>query len=97
MEILRKKQIKAYILLESLMAMSILVIIVSMIVGEINHNRRILIREFQQEEALVLARMTIQTHQKKQELNGVTISIKESDKAIIVYQSGKEILNVYQK
>lgn len=97
MVILRKKKIKAYILLESLFAMSVLAIIVSLILAEITRNQTTLLKEYREEETLALARMAVQSQQSKLSLNGTQVSIVESQTSIKVYQDKKEILHVYQK
>lgn len=91
---IKKQKIKAYILLESLIALAVLVTIVSLILGEINRNRQDLAASLQQQEALNVAQMAVQTKQEQLSLNGVTVQVQRTSTRITVYEDGKEVLHV---
>lgn len=91
---IKKRKIKAYILLESLIALAVLVTIVSLILGEINRNRQALAVSLQRQEALNVAQMAVQTKQDQLSLNGVTVQVQRTSTRITVYENGKEILHV---
>ncbi|EHI74671.1 Type II secretory pathway, pseudopilin PulG [Streptococcus criceti] len=91
---IKKRKIKAYILLESLIALAVLVTIVSLILGEINRNRQELAASLQQQEALNVAQMAVQTKQDQLSLNGVTVQVQRTSTCITVYEDGKEVLHV---
>lgn len=91
---IKKQKIKAYILLESLIALAVLVTIVSLILGEINRNRQDLAASLQQQEALNVAQMAVQTKQDQLSLNGVTVQVQRTSTRITVYEDGKEVLHV---
>lgn len=91
---IKKRKIKAYILLESLIALAVLVTIVSLILGEINRNRQELAVSLQRQEALNVAQMAVQTKQDQLSLNGVTVQVQRTSTRITVYENGKEILHV---
>lgn len=74
--------------------MGILVLIVSLILGQINHNRQAMAASLHQQEVLSVATMAIQTKQDQLTLNGITVSIKRGQNAITVYESGKGIIHV---
>lgn len=91
---IKKRKIKAYILLESLIALAVLVTIVSLILGEISRNRQELAVSRQRQEALNVAQMAVQTKQDQLSLNGVTVQVQRTSTRITVYENGKEILHV---
>ncbi|WP_165212381.1 competence type IV pilus minor pilin ComGE [Streptococcus tangpeifui] len=91
---IKKRKIKAYILLESLIALAVLVTIVSLILGEINRNRQELAVSLHRQEALNVAQMAVQTKQDQLSLNGVTVQVQRTSTSITVYEDGKEVLHV---
>ena len=88
MVIIVRKKIRAYILLESLVGLAILVI------SEINRQQSHIARRQHEQEVLILARMAVQTDQKILEANGVNIRIEESKNKIVLFEDNKEILHV---
>lgn len=91
---IKKRKIKAYILLESLIALAVLVTIVSLILGETNRNRQELAVSLHRQEALNVAQMAVQTKQDQLSLNGVTVQVQRTSTSITVYEDGKEVLHV---
>lgn len=94
MEILRKKKLQGYILLESLIGLAVLTIIVTLILGELGRDNQSLKINYHQEEVLNLAQMGLQTHQNRLSDNGVTMEIEESENGVRIYDDGKEVLYV---
>lgn len=94
MEILRKKKLQGYILLESLIGLAVLTIIVTLILGELGRDNQSLKINYHQEEVLNLAQMGLQTHQIRLSDNGVTMEIEESENGVRIYDDGKEVLYV---
>lgn len=94
MEILRKKKLQGYILLESLIGLAVLPIIVTLILGELGRDNQSLKINYHQEEVLNLAQMGLQTHQNRLSDNGVTMEIEESENGVRIYDDGKEVLYV---
>lgn len=94
MEILRKKKLQGYILLESLIGLAVLTIIVTLILGELGRDNQSLKINYHQEEVLNLAQMGLQTHQNRLSDNGVTMEIEESENVVRIYDDGKEVLYV---
>ncbi|WP_105096848.1 competence type IV pilus minor pilin ComGE [Streptococcus suis] len=94
---IRKQKNKAYILLESLVALATLVTICSLILTAVDTGRRRQAWELEQQEVLNLAQMAVQTGQDKLALNGVTVQVQRTDDKIIVYNEGKEVLSVVKK
>ena len=89
---IKKRKIKAYILLESLIA--VLVTIVTLILTEINRDRQELVASLHRQEVLNLAQMAVQTKQDSLSLNGVTVQVQRTSTSIRVYENGREVLHV---
>lgn len=94
MEILRKKKLQGYILLESLIGLAVLTVIVTLILGELGRDNQRLKINYHQEEVLNLAQMGLQTYQNRLSDNGVTMEIEESENGVRIYDDGKEVLYV---
>ena len=91
---IKKRKIKAYILLESLIALAVLVTIVTLILMEINRDRQELVASLHRQEVLNLAQMAVQTKQDSLSLNGVTVQVQRTSTSIRVYENGREVLHV---
>ncbi|AWN18093.1 competence type IV pilus minor pilin ComGE [Streptococcus sobrinus] len=91
---IKKRKIKAYILLESLIALAVLVTIVTLILTEINRDRQELVASLHRQEVLNLAQMAVQTKQDSLSLNGVTVQVQRTSTSIRVYENGREVLHV---
>ncbi|NQG29388.1 competence type IV pilus minor pilin ComGE [Streptococcus suis] len=94
---IRKQKNKAYILLESLVALATLVTICSLILSAVDAGRRRQAWELEQQEVLNLAQMAVQTEQDNLALNGVTVQVQRTADEIIVFHEGKEVLSVVKK
>ncbi|HEM2564210.1 TPA: Type II secretory pathway, pseudopilin PulG [Streptococcus suis] len=94
---IRKQKNKAYILLESLVALATLVTICSLILSAVDAGRRRQAWELEQQEVLNLAQMAVQTRQDNLALNGVTVQVQRTADKIIVFYEGKEVLSVVKK
>ncbi|HEP1837294.1 TPA: Type II secretory pathway, pseudopilin PulG [Streptococcus suis] len=97
MVVIRKQKNKAYILLESLVALATLVTICSLILSAVDAGRRRQAWELEQQEVLNLAQMAVQTGQDNLALNGVTVQVQRTADEIIVFHEGKEVLSVVKK
>ena len=91
---IKKRKIKAYILLESLIALAVLVTIVTLILTEINRDRQELVASLHRQEVLNLAQMAVQTKQDSLSVNGVTVQVQRTSTSIRVYENGREVLHV---
>ena len=91
---IKKRKIKAYIHLESLIALAVLVTIVTLILTEINRDRQELVASLHRQEVLNLAQMAVQTKQDSLSLNGVTVQVQRTSTSIRVYENGREVLHV---
>lgn len=91
---IKKQFVKGYILIESLVALSILASLVGLTLGQIEENRRVLAAYQKQEEALDVARMAIQSHQRNLKLNGVVIRVISKNGETVIYEEDKELVRV---
>lgn len=87
-------KVKGYILLESLVALGIFSIVVTLFLGQINQARREERRILREEEVLRVAQMALQTGENQLSLNGVTVEVHRSEGAVQVLSEGKEVLHV---
>ncbi|WP_105242297.1 competence type IV pilus minor pilin ComGE [Streptococcus suis] len=94
---IRKQKNKAYILLESLVALATLVTICGLILSVVDAGRRRQAWELEQQEVLNLAQMAVQTEQDNLALNGVTVQVQRTADKIIVFHEEKEVLSVVKK
>ncbi|HEL9598321.1 TPA: Type II secretory pathway, pseudopilin PulG [Streptococcus suis] len=94
---IRKQKNKAYILLESLVALATLVTICSLILSAVDAGRRRQVWELKQQEVLNLAQMAVQTEQDNLALNGVTVQVQRTAERVTVFHEGKEVLSVVKK
>lgn len=87
-------KVKGYILLESLVALGIFSIVVTLFIGQIGQARREERRILQEEEVLRVAQMALQTGQDQLTLNGVSVQVSRSEGAVQVVADGKELVHV---
>lgn len=84
-------------MLESLLTLAIFAMITSLLLSTINQGRRQQMQDYQQQEALNVAKMAVQTGQNELTLNGVQVHLVRDERSIRVYHDKKEILNVEKK
>ncbi|MGF7407116.1 competence type IV pilus minor pilin ComGE [Lactococcus lactis] len=94
MENLKRKSVKAYLLLESLISIALLAFLVSFIVSSLVQARQKNTDENQKIEALNVAQMVIESHLTELSINGSDIKINEKSNLLIISNHGKEILRL---
>lgn len=94
MATLKRRKLAGYILLESLVALSILVAISSLVLTEIQNQRSYFAHKNHEQEVLQLATMAVQTGQKELALNGVEVTVTQSLTELSVQADGKELIHV---
>lgn len=94
---LKRRQIKASILLEALVAMAVFAAIASLLLGQISQSRQEQTRLLQEEEVLRVARMAMQTGQESLTVNGITIQQVKTDRQLTVYHQGEKVLSVQKR
>ena len=94
MVIIKRKKLKAYILLESLVALALLVTITILVLGEMDKSRHQMQDSLHHQEVLNVATMAVQTGQDDLVMNGVEIHIIRRDGELYVYDRQKEVMHV---
>ena len=94
---LRKQKIKAVILLEAVVALAVFASIATLLLGQIQQNRRLEAEILQKEEVLRVAKMALQTGQNKVKVNGVEIQVFASEKGLEVYHGSEKLLDLKEQ
>jgi type II secretory pathway pseudopilin PulG len=91
---IKKRQTKAYILLESLMAIALLSILATVVLGEIVNSRAEIARQNRQIEVLNVGLMAFDSGQSTLTANQVTVNLTKTRKKIVLESSGQEVLTL---
>ena len=94
---LRKQKIKAVILLEAVVALAVFASIATLLLGQIQQNRRLEAEILQKEEVLRVAKMALQTGQNQMKVNGVEIQVFASEKGLEVYHGSEKMLDLKEQ
>ena len=91
---IKKQKLKAYILLEGLVALALLATITSLVLGEMDRSRTQMQESLHQQEVLNVATMAAQAGQDHLAINGVEVRMVKHDNAISIYDGQNEVLHV---
>ncbi|MGT2755022.1 competence type IV pilus minor pilin ComGE [Streptococcus ovis] len=91
---IKKQSVNAYILLESLVTLSVFAMITSLLLTSVIQGRKQQLQDTKQQEVLNVAKMAVQTGQSALSLNGVHVDILRNEKRIQVVHEGKVVLDV---
>ncbi|GAB2021155.1 competence type IV pilus minor pilin ComGE [Pseudolactococcus yaeyamensis] len=91
---IKKQQVKAYILLESIMAMALLVVLSSLVLAEVSASRAQVARQNQDIEVLNVGLMAFDSKQSHLRENGVSVTVIKTDKQVVLESSGQEVLRL---
>ena len=91
---IKKQKLKAYILLEGLVALALLATIISLVLGEMDRSRTQMQESLHQQEVLNVATMAVPTGQDHLAINGVEVRMVKHDTEISVYDGPNEALHV---
>ena len=94
---LRKQKIKAVILLEAVVALAVFASIATLLLGQIQQNRRLEVEILQKEEVLRVAKMALQTGQNQVKVNGVEIQVFAGEKGLEVYHGSEKLLDLKEQ
>ena len=94
---LRKQKIKAVILLEAVVALAVFASIATLLLGQIQQNRRLEAEILQKEEVIRVAKMALQTGQNQVKVNGVEIQVFASEKGLEVYHGSEKLLDLKEQ
>ena len=94
---LRKQKIKAVILLEAVVALAVFASIATLLLGQIQQNRRLEAEILQKEEVLRVAKIALQTGQSQVKVNGVEIQVFASEKGLEIYHGSEKLLDLKEQ
>ena len=94
---IKKKKIKAVILLEAVVALAIFASIATLLLGQIQKNRQEEAEILQKEEVLHVAKMALQTDQNQVKVNGVEIQVFASEKGVEIYHGSEKLLDLKEQ
>ena len=97
LNVFKKQKIKAVILLEAVISLAIFASIATLLLGQIQESRRQEARLLEQEEVLRVARMALQTGQKKLTVNGLTVHVVSNEQGLEVYHGTEKLLAIQDK
>ena len=97
LNVFKKQKIKAVILLEAIISLAIFVSIATLLLGQIQENRRMEAEILQKEEVLRVARMALQTEAETLTVNGITIRVLSSEQGLEVYHSTEKLLDIQER
>ena len=91
---IKKRQVNAYILLESLITMALLGAITFVVLREISANRLLLYRQNKEIEELNVAFMAYDSKQTTLSANGVVIHLVKTDNLLTISNDSEEVLRL---
>lgn len=91
---IKRQRNKAYILLESLVALAVFAMITRLLLAGVIHSRKWQEEQWQRQEVLLLAKMAVQTRQTSLALNGLRVTVERGPRSIRVYHEGEEVLHI---
>lgn len=94
---IRKRSIRAYLLMESLISISLLTILVTVVLSAVTKSHQENRELVQQIETYNVAQMAIQTGQQKLSINGVCIDTYYENNNILIKSAGKELMRFEEK
>ena len=93
----RKQTIKAVILWEAVISLVIFASIATLLLGQIQESRKREVELLKQEEVLRVARMALQTGQKRLTVNGLTVRVVSNERGLEVYHGTEKLLEIQDK
>lgn len=97
LNVFKKQKIKAVILLEAVISLAIFASIATLLMGQIQGNRKREVELLKQEEVLRVARMALQTGQKQLTVNGLTVHVVSNEQGLEVYHGTEKLLAIQDK
>ena len=84
-------------MLEAVVALAVFASIATLLLGQIQQNRRLEAEILQKEEVLRVAKMALQTGQNQVKVNGVEIQVFASEKGLEVYHGSEKLLDLKEQ
>ena len=97
LNVFKRQKIKAVILLEAVISLTVFASIATLLLGQIQESRRQEARLLEQEEVLRVARMALQTGQNQLTVNGLTVDVVSNERGLEVYYGTEKILAIQDK
>lgn len=94
---IKRQCVRAYILLESLIALGIFVSIVTLILGQLQLHQAQIADSRHQQAVLAVVAMAVQTDQQELHLNGVTVKLVKTTKGISIYDGEQEVYHLVKR
>lgn len=89
-----KRQVNAYILLESLLGMGLLVTVASLVIGQLSINRQIVEEQVREEEVLSVAIMAVQSGLSQLEIDDIAVEVERYPHKIMIYEGGRLVMSL---
>ena len=97
LNVFKRQKIKAVILLEAVISLAVFASIATLLLGQIQQNRRLEAEILQKEEVLRVAKIALQTGQSQVKVNGVEIQVFASEKGLEVYHGSEKLLDLKEQ
>lgn len=91
---IKKRQVRAYILLESLLTMALLAIISTVVLVEISRARGAFVKQNEKIAVLNVALMAFDSGQTSLRENGVAVKLEKTDKKLVVTRNSQEVVSL---
>lgn len=91
---IKKRQIKAYVLLESLIALGVFVTIISLMLGQVVKDQKRIAKSLHEQEVLAVATMAVQTKAYQLMLNGISVQVVRTAAGLLIIEEGREVLRI---
>lgn len=91
---IKKQEVRAYILLESLVTIALLGIITLVVLREVSTNRSLFNQQNKEIEEINIALMAYDSKQTKLSANGVTINLTKTDQLLVITNDSREVLRL---
>lgn len=91
---IKKQEIKAYILLESILAMALLAVLSGFVITEISASRAQVAKQNQAIEVLNVGLMAFDSKQSHLLENGVDVTLIQTAQEVVLESSGQEVLRL---
>ncbi|GFH41124.1 competence type IV pilus minor pilin ComGE [Pseudolactococcus insecticola] len=89
-----KRQVRGYILLESLLAMALLALLATVVVTEISRSRTQLMTQNKEIEVLNTGLMAFDAGQSSLSANHVTVDLAKTSEKLVLATQGREVLRL---
>lgn len=97
MEIIKRQVVNAYILLEGIISLGIMVVIVSLMLTGIRSNQEFIAEARHHEEVMGVALMAVQTKRDNMNVNGCQVRIVRTERKIHIFENNQSVFSLEKK